>query len=202
MPRSASEWASVERYARRRELYERAAAVFRRDGYRNATLKALASACGLSIPALYRYFPSKRAFALFPLVVLHPELHPLPADLDSADPAALLLGWVDAAVETLPYYTLALKLAREADLTRAEQRRIETNMAEHIATLAGIARRCAPQLEERSARDLAATMISVASGPAATGLDADPGALRRQLRTLLRAYGIILAPPVRSSSPG
>ncbi|MEJ7697786.1 MAG: helix-turn-helix domain-containing protein [Candidatus Limnocylindrales bacterium] len=52
---------------RRQALYRLAAPVFRRHGYRQATLKQLAAACGMSIPALYRYFPSKRDFALYPL---------------------------------------------------------------------------------------------------------------------------------------
>ena len=84
--------ASDDLYARRRELYRRGAPVFRRYGYREATLKTLARACGLSIPALYRYFPSKRAFALFPLVALYPELNSPPPDV-SGDPSALLSGW-------------------------------------------------------------------------------------------------------------
>jgi AcrR family transcriptional regulator len=196
--RSASEWASVEKYARRQELYARAATVFRRYGYRNATLKALANACGLSIPALYRYFPSKRAFALFPLVALYPELSPAPPQVDDADAADLLSGWIDAAAEELSHYTLALRLAREIELTAAEQRRIESNLTEHAAMLGLIARRAAPNLSERRARELAGTMINIASGPASTGLQTDPAALRRQLRTLLRGYGVVLPPSARS----
>ena len=69
------EWRTDGLVARRSELYVRASPTFRRYGYRESTLKALAAACGLSIPALYRYFPSKRAFGLFPLVALYPELH-------------------------------------------------------------------------------------------------------------------------------
>jgi len=62
------EWTSDEPFARRRELYLRAAPILRTHGYRGSTLKALANACGLSISALNRYFPSKKALALFPLV--------------------------------------------------------------------------------------------------------------------------------------
>lgn len=52
---------------RRLDLYKMAAPVFRTFGYRQVTMKALAHACGVSAPALYRYFPSKLDFATFPL---------------------------------------------------------------------------------------------------------------------------------------
>ena len=88
------EWTSDELFARRRELYVRAAPVFLKHGYRGATLKALANACGLSIPALYRYFPSKRAFALYPLVSLYPELHAPRPDATTGDPLSRLSSWI------------------------------------------------------------------------------------------------------------
>jgi AcrR family transcriptional regulator len=186
------EWASDDPYARRRELYARAAPVFRRNGYWDTTLKDLAGACGLSIPALYRYFPSKRAFAFFPLASLYPELQAPPPNVSDADPVTLLSGWIDAAVTELPNYTLALRLAHEAGLTEDEERTVETNLAAHIAVLSAIAQRAAPHLDGRSADELASTMISVAVGPAAMGLVADPVALRRQLRALLRGYGLVV----------
>jgi AcrR family transcriptional regulator len=198
--RLAVEWASDDLYARRRELYRRAAPVFRRYGYREATLKTLARACGLSIPALYRYFPSKRAFALFPLVALYPELNSPPPDV-SGDPSALLSGWVEAAVTELPNYTLALRLANEVGLREIERRKVDVNLASHVAVLGAIARRAAPHLDERTSGELASTMISVALGPSASGLEADPAALRRQLHALLRGYGIVVAraTPARAS---
>ena len=192
----------MERYARRNDLYARAAPVFRQYGYRKATLKAVANACGLSIPALYRYVPSKRAFALFPLVALYPELHPAPPRTDDADPSDLLSGWIEAAATALPQYTLALRLAREIDLTAAERRTMQANLSEHVAVLGAIARRAAPHLDERNARELAATMISIAGGPAGTGLEADPAALRRQVRSLLRGYGIALKAKTPTSRAG
>lgn len=197
MAKPALEWTADGLYERRRELYVRAAPVFRCDGYRGTTLKALARACGLSIPALYRYFPSKKAFALFPLVALYPELHEPPPDL-GGDPLALLSGWVTAACAEMPNYTLALRLARDADLTAEEQARVEANLASHVAVLAGIARRAAPGLGARAAEELASSMISVAVGPAFSGLESDAATLRRQLLALLRGYGIA---PVRSQGP-
>ncbi len=100
--RQRPEWRSDEPYARRRELYVRAAPVFRKHGYRGATLKALADACGLSIPAIYRYFPSKKAFALFPLAALYPELQAPPPNVTAGDPLELLAGWVEAAAAEMP----------------------------------------------------------------------------------------------------
>ena len=189
MAKPAVEWAGDGVYARRRELYARAAPVLRQHGYRGTTLKALARACGLSIPALYRYFPSKKAFALFPLVALYPDLHEPPPDV-AGDPLALLAGWVAAASTEMPNYTLALRLARDVGLTAEEHTRVEANLASHVAVLAAIARRAAPRLGARAAEELASSMISVAVGPASSGLESDAPAMRRQLTALLRGYGI------------
>lgn len=179
-------------YARRRELFARAAPIFRRYGYRGATLKAIARACGMSIPGLYRYFPSKKALALFPLAALYPELQGPPPDVDG-DPREFLAGWIGAATAEMPNYVLALGLAREAGLDAEQQRAMAANLAAHIDLLAAIARRAAPDLDERSARDLAAAMINVAVAPAAGGREPDPAALRRQLRRLLRGYGVTVS---------
>jgi AcrR family transcriptional regulator len=190
--RRHQEWADDEPWARRRELYIRAAPVFRKYGYRGATLKALADACGLSIPALYRYFPSKKAFALFPLRSLHPELHGPPPDVTVGDPITHLAGWIEGAVAEMPYYLLALRLAREAGLRDTEQRKTDTNVSEHIAVVSDLALRAGPHLDQRAARELASTMINVALGPALTGVELEPEGLRRQLRALLRGYGLVL----------
>ena len=191
MSRPRIAWESDGPYARRRELYARAAPIFRRHGYRQATLKAVARACGLSIPALYRYFPSKKALALFPLVPLYPELHPPGPDV-TADPLTTLAAWVTAASTEMPNYTLAVRMAHEAGLDHEEEHRLKSNLGSHVAFLGLMARRAAPGLSERRASELAAAMISVAVGPSAGGLSADQIALRRQLRTLLRGYGIDL----------
>lgn len=192
-PRQRPEWASDEPWARRRELYLRAAPVFRKHGYRGATLKALASACGLSIPALYRYFPSKRAFALYPLATLYPELQGPPPDLSVGDPAGHLAFWIDSAVSEAPIYLLAARLAREVDLTDHERRRSDANLSEHVALVGEVARRAAPHLSEATARDLASAMINLALGPALTGIESEPHNLRRELRSLLRGYGVPMA---------
>ena len=188
------DWVGETPYQRRYELYARAAPVFTRYGYRGATLKALARASGLSIPGLYRYFPSKRAFALFPLVALHPELHEAPT-LAGADPRRALADWVDAASSMLPFYTLALRLSHEIGLSPTEQRKVEGNLGEHASLLARLARDAAPQLTPRSAGELAMAMIGLASAPGGIGLAPQPTTLHRQLRRLLRSYGV----PVGSS---
>jgi AcrR family transcriptional regulator len=186
------EWRHDDVVGRRRELYVRAAPVFQRFGYREATLKALADACGLSIPALYRYFPSKRAFALFPLVALYPELNDPGPDVAIGDPRMHLSGWIDAAVAEMPNYTLALQLSREVGLDRMEQRRVEENLAAHIAIVATLAQSAAPHLDDAAAREVASAMISIATGAVLTGIDIEPASLRRRLRALLRGYGILL----------
>lgn len=191
---------SARLFLRRRELYARAAPVFARYGYRGTTLKALAKACGVSMPGFYRYFPSKRAFALFPLVALYPELHPPPVGTPPDRPVAALEAWVDAATTELPNYTLALRLAMEDGLRVHEQRRIETNLEQHVAILAEMARRAAPTLSERAALDLAAAMVNLVSSPALTNLAVRETTLRRELRALLRGHGITLG--ARSRPPG
>lgn len=186
------EWGSDEPFSRRYELYRRAAPIFHKNGYRGTTLKALATACGLSIPGLYRYFPSKKAFALFPLRSLYPELHGPPPDVAVGDPVALLSDWVEAGAAEMPMYILAARLLREVPLRPDEQRKVDTNLAEHVDILTDLARRAAPQLEERTARELASTMINVVMGPALTGVEPEPDGLRRQLRALFRGHGIAL----------
>ena len=193
---SRREWTSDGLPARRRELYLRAAPTFRAQGYRGSTLKALAAGCGLSIPALYRYFPSKRAFALYPLVALYPELHDPAPNIAAGDPRSHLAGWIDAAVAEMPNYTLALRLAREVGLTPQEQTRIEKNLAIHIDQVAALASASA-RLDAATSRELASAMISIATGAAVTGIDIEPASLRRRLVALLRGYGLVLQPAPR-----
>jgi len=190
--RSQPEWSSDEPFARRRQLYARAAPVFRSYGYRGTTLKALAAACGLSIPALYRYFPSKKALALFPLAALYPELQAPAPNVLAGEPARHLSTWIEAAVAEAPNYTLAARLLREVELTEDEQDRMDENLQVNIGFVADLARRAAPHLSQATARDLASTMINIALAPALTGLEPAPESLRRELRLLLRGYGVAL----------
>ena len=198
--RERPEWASGEPFARRRELYVRAAPVFRKLGYRGATLKALADACGLSIPALYRYFPSKRAFALFPLASMYPELQGPAPDVTVGDPLTHLSGWIEGAVAELPNYVLAARLLRDTGFGGEEQRKADASLADHLTILVDLVRRAGPHLDDRAGQEVAQALVNVALGPALTGLEPDPQALRRELRALLRGYGLILPelpPPPR-----
>ena len=91
--------------ARRRELFALAAPVFRREGYRGATIKALAYACGLRPASLYHYFSSKEDLATY--IVRRPRL-----DWDSiwvdpdTDPLVQLSQLLDLSVAELPNYLL------------------------------------------------------------------------------------------------
>lgn len=171
----------------------RAAPVFRRYGYRGTTLKALAEACGLSIPALYRYFPSKRAFALFPLVALHPELHPPAPDLSRGDPTRHFAAWIDGAVTEAPNYLLAARMLHEVGLPDRERAAMDARLGEHLSELAALARRAAPYLSDARARDLAVTLVNAAMAPALTGIEPDAAALRRELQAILRGYGVLVS---------
>ena len=171
--------------------------MFRKHGYRGATLKALARACGLSIPGLYRYFPSKKAFALFPLVSLYPELHEPPPELARGDPIEILSGWVQAAVDEMPNYILALRLALEVGLEEDERGRLEANLLEHAELLSRLARQAQPRLDEHGGAELAWAMINIATGPALSGIEAQPEGLRHQLHALLRGYEVSIRPGPR-----
>jgi hypothetical protein len=124
---------------------------------------------------------------------MYPELHAPPPDLTVGDPAAHLAFWIDSAATEAPLYLLAARLMREIDLTDDERRRTNANLSEHIALVGAVARRAAPHLSEAAARDLASTMINVALGPALTGIEVEPDNLRRELRSLLRGYGVVVA---------
>lgn len=125
-------------------------------------------------------------------MALYPELHEVPPDLWSGDPRAVLAGWIDAAVAEMSNYTLALRLAREVGLTPTEQATAKANLASHIDFVAKLARGAAPHLDVATSRELASAMISIASGPAVTGVDIDPASLRHQLQTLLQGYGLVV----------
>ncbi|MEO6207829.1 MAG: TetR/AcrR family transcriptional regulator, partial [Candidatus Limnocylindrales bacterium] len=105
--------------ARRRELFRLAAPVFRRDGYRRATIKALAHACGLSPASVCHYFGSKEEMATY--LVRRPRM-----DWDStwvdpdADPLGQLAQLPDLSLAVLPNYLLALRLADEIAATAVD----------------------------------------------------------------------------------
>ena len=186
------EWAGDSVYDRRAELFARAAPVFEVHGYRGASLKAIAAACGMSIPGLYRYFPSKRALALYPLRSMYPELHPPAPDVSTGDPGQLLAAWIDGAVGDARNYVLAASLLGEVGLTDDERAAVDAGLVAHIELLASVARRAAPHLPPDAGRELVEAMLNLALAPAMTGIASAAPGLRRQLRVLVRSYGIAL----------
>lgn len=66
--------------ARRREILEAAERVFGRAGYWNATTADIAKEVGITQPALYRYFPSKRDLFLQALTLRQAEIESVVLD--------------------------------------------------------------------------------------------------------------------------
>jgi AcrR family transcriptional regulator len=176
-------------YLRRYELYVKAAPVFQTFGYRQVTMKALAHACGVTAPALYRYFPSKLDFALFPIAV--PPTGACRAMLVEAaeqhrDPLRGLRAALEVAVADVGYVVLAVRLALEVG--RDEREVFSTRDLEGFeAGLADVMRRCVPRLEHR-ASDLAHSLVSLIVTAAATNADLAPERLWRLGAPILRAY--------------
>ena len=176
-------------FSRRYDLYVKAVPVFRTFGYRQVTLKALAHACGLSAPALYRYFPSKLEFALFPLGTPptgHCATMLRRAAEAHADPLRGLRAALEAALEEVDLIVLGLRLALEAgrdvpdlwatrDLDGFEQ------------GLSDVMLRCVPGLGD-GARDLAHMLTSLVISAAATNDDVSPDVVLRRGITVVRAY--------------
>lgn len=154
----------------RQRLYRRAAPVFRRHGYHGATLKQIASACGLSIPALYRYFPSKRDLALYPLSAANrPDGECF--ERASSDPVIHLRLWLDHAAAERPDFLLALRLtAGMGEEGRLSDEHIET-FRFHIGLVADVLRATAPALPERRAREMVETLLAMSLGAPAIGSD-------------------------------
>jgi AcrR family transcriptional regulator len=176
-------------YQRRFDLYLKAAPVFRAFGYRQVTMKALAHACGVSAPALYRYFPSKLDFALFPL-----EEPPtgscttlLMAAADAhADPLRGLRAALEAAVAHADLMALAVNLAIEAG--RDEQDVFSRSRLDSLdTTMRDVLLHCVPALGPR-AQDLAHTLISLVVAAGAARASLMPEDLWRQGGPVVRAY--------------
>ncbi|HET8569349.1 MAG TPA: helix-turn-helix domain-containing protein [Candidatus Limnocylindria bacterium] len=176
-------------YRHRHLLYAKAAPVFRAFGYRQVTMKALAHACGVSAPALYRYFPSKLDFALFPLTepptgycsMLLNEA----ADAEPDGLRALRAALVEA-IAHVDLVVLAVRLAIEAGRDAGDvfsSRRIATL----DATVREVVIRCVPRLGDR-ADDLAHTLVSLVVSAAAAQAPLPPEELWRQGGPIVRGY--------------
>lgn len=176
-------------YQRRVDLYVKAAPAFRTFGYRQVTMKALAHACGVSAPALYRYFPSKLDFALFPLAG-PPTGYWATLLMTAADAHADRLRGLRAALEAMVAHAdliaLAVQLAIEAG--REERDVFSPSRLDSLdATVRDVLLRCVPALGP-SAQDLAHTLVSlvVAAGAARAPLAQED--LWRQGGPVVRSY--------------
>jgi len=169
---------------RRQALYRLAAPVFRRHGYRQSTLKQLAAACGMSIPALYRYFPSKRDFALYPLSAANrPDGECFLRA--SSDHFVHLRIWLDHAAWERQDFLLALRLGLEmgepAGLSVEHRQTFEF----HICLVAGLLCATAPGLSDGRARELTESLLAVSFGAEAIGTRWTPVTARSRFIRLL-----------------
>lgn len=176
-------------YQRRVDLYVKAAPVFRTFGYRQVTMKALAHACDVSAPGLYRYFPSKLDFALFPLAgppTGYCATMMMTAAGAHSDPLRAVRAALEVAVAHADLLALGVRLAIEAG--RDEQDVISRERLDSLdASMSEVLLHCVPALGPR-ARDLAHTLVSlVVAAGAAKGSPA-PEELWRQGEQVLRSY--------------
>ena len=173
--------------ARRRELFALAAPVFRRYGYRGATIKALAHACGLSPASLYHYFGSKEEMATY--LVRRPRM-----DWDSTwvdpttDPLVQLAQLLDLSLSELPNYLLALRLADEIAGTASDDGAHARTFREGEAVFARLVAASAPEMSRAEATRIARDALSAMVGSAVLGLDPEPeAAVRERVVAVLRA---------------
>ena len=173
--------------ARRRELFALSAPVFRRYGYRGATIKALAHACGLSPASLYHYFGSKEEMATY--LVHRPRM-----DWDSTwvdpttDPLVQLAQLLDLSLAELPNYLLALRLADEIAGTPSDDGSHARTFREGEAVFARLVAASATELSRAAATRVARDALSAMVGSAVVGLDPEPeAAVRERVVAVLRA---------------
>ena len=172
---------------RRRELFALAAPVFRRDGYRGATVKALAHACGLSPSSLYHYFRSKEELATY--LLQRPRLDWTSTWVDPAtEPLEQVRQLVDLALDELPSYLLAMRLADEiAGGAAPDAVRVRT-FREGEAMFGRLLVAAAPTLTRPDAERLARDVLSAMIGSAVLGLDPEPASgVRARVVAVLRA---------------
>ncbi len=169
---------------RRFELFGLSAPVFRRHGYRGATMKALAFACHLSAPALYHYFPSKLALATFHLT--RPQLTWSTVPLRrAAEPLEDLADAIDLAIAAWPDHHLSLELAREAGV-RLSHRKLGERFAEGVAFIGRAVLGVAPTIGRERAESVARHVLALLVAPTTTGLEADSAQVRAHIVDALR----------------
>jgi AcrR family transcriptional regulator len=154
---------------RRAQLFDVARRLFARDGYRGASMEAIAEAAGVTKPVLYQHFPSKRA--LYEALLVD-DLGRLTDELEAAFSQAegnaerlrrgfgAYLGFVDRhedGFRLLFTEALALDAAFQRQVARFRTW-VAGRVAAIIAAEAGLA--------EPRARALAAAIVGMAEGAA------------------------------------
>lgn len=135
--------------ARRRDVIDRAAEIFARDGFPAGTTKDIAAAVGLSQPAIYHYVGSKQDLLReIALAVDRDMTAALAAGLESSDDAGEQLRGV------IREFTAAVVLGRHAfavfwqelnSLDDATRTSIQDDERRFIATVAGLVSRLQDQ---------------------------------------------------------
>jgi AcrR family transcriptional regulator len=198
---------------RRAQLLRVARRLFARDGYRGASMEAIAEAAGVTKPVLYQHFSSKRA--LYSALVAS-ELGRLTEELEAAFSQAggnderlrrgfgAYLDFVDRHEDAFRLlFTEALGLDADFQDQVAQFRRwVAGRVATIIAAEAGLA--------EARARALAAAIVGMAEGATSWWLDErrplDAGELADELAGLAwkgfarfpagsRESGVLVEPP-------
>lgn len=172
---------------RRLELFALAAPVFRRDGYRGATIKALAHACGLRPASLYHYFGSKEELATYLLRRPRMDWDSIWVDPET-DPLIQLAQLLDLSLAELPNYLLAMRLADEIAGATSNPGTHAPTFREGEALFARLVAASAPGMSREAATRVARDALSAMIGSAVLGLDPEPKpAVRERVIAVLRA---------------
>jgi AcrR family transcriptional regulator len=174
---------------RRWELYRSAAPVFDRDGFRGATIEALAHACFMSSAGLYHYFPSKATFALFPLTTeggLCRAWHRVQTALP-ADPLFQVQAIIDFVAALEPDVSLAFRLSREMVSDRRYERAVAATVLEARADWLELARSIVPAVDEQRAMDFFEGIVSIMAAADVPGID-HSDRVRQHLTDLSRGW--------------
>ena len=172
---------------RRLELFALAAPVFRRHGYRGATIKALAHACGLRPASLYHYFGSKEELATYLLRRPRMDWDSIWVDPET-DPLIQLAQLLDLSLAELPNYLLAMRLADEIAGTASDPGNHAPTFREGEAFFARLVAASAPRMSRDAATRVARDALSAMIGSAVLGLDPEPtSAVRERVVAVLRA---------------
>src|SRR5688572_10268687 len=161
--------------SRRQEILTRAAELFAARGFHGVSMADLGAACGISGPALYRYFPSKDALLAEMLVSISEELLRVGRERSKAAPSAEaaveeLVGWhVDFAL-----HNRALIVVQDRDwssLPADARERVRALQREYVELWVEQLRAVHPELDATRGRAMAhATFGLLNSTPHSTFL--------------------------------